>query len=251
MVLAIPLLDTGLAIARRFLRRQPIFGADRGHIHHKLLARGLTPRRVVLLMYGVCGVGAGLSLLFSVFHDHYGGVIIILFCAGAWIGIQHLGYAEFGMAGRLLRPGTFRRLLSAQLELGSFSDDLKAAATPDQHWEVLRAAYSDFGFNEIELKLGGQAYRHTTNGHHIANIWTIRIPLSGDNSVTLSREFDTQAPPVIAPFVDTIGKVMLPKMPGMPAATRQPDPPRPRDLTVKIRAQRAARRSLIPNTNQR
>src|SRR5947208_12565007 len=39
MALSIPLLDTALAIVRRFLRHQPIFGADRGHIHHKLLAR--------------------------------------------------------------------------------------------------------------------------------------------------------------------------------------------------------------------
>ena len=50
LALAIPLLDTTLAIARRFLRHQPIFGADRGHIHHRLLARGFTPRRVALYL---------------------------------------------------------------------------------------------------------------------------------------------------------------------------------------------------------
>ena len=49
IALAIPLLDTALAIARRFLRRQPVFGADRGHIHHRLLARGFTPRRVAYI----------------------------------------------------------------------------------------------------------------------------------------------------------------------------------------------------------
>src|ERR1700674_5413217 len=54
IALSIPLLDTGVAIIRRFLRRQPIFNADHGHIHHKLLARGLTPRRVVILIYIIC-----------------------------------------------------------------------------------------------------------------------------------------------------------------------------------------------------
>jgi UDP-N-acetylmuramyl pentapeptide phosphotransferase/UDP-N-acetylglucosamine-1-phosphate transferase len=34
IALAIPLLDTGLSIVRRFLCHQPIFGADRGHILH-------------------------------------------------------------------------------------------------------------------------------------------------------------------------------------------------------------------------
>jgi len=45
MALGVPLLDTGIAIVRRFLRHQPIFEADAGHIHHRLLARGLTRSR--------------------------------------------------------------------------------------------------------------------------------------------------------------------------------------------------------------
>jgi UDP-N-acetylmuramyl pentapeptide phosphotransferase/UDP-N-acetylglucosamine-1-phosphate transferase len=63
MVLAIPLLDVCLSIVRRFLRGQPVFQGDRGHVHHRLLDRGLTQRRVVLLLYGVCGLFAGLSLM--------------------------------------------------------------------------------------------------------------------------------------------------------------------------------------------
>lgn len=151
------------------------------------------------------------------------------------------------MAGRLLRPGTFRCLLNAQLQLGAFGADLNAAATPDQHWEVLRRAYSEFGFNEIELKLGGQIYRHITDGHHVANTWSIRILLSGDNFVKLSREFATQAPPLVAPFVDMIGKVMLPKIAGM----EQANAPRVRDFAVRIRSQRAAEQALTLKGNQR
>ena len=216
MALSIPLLDTGLSIVRRFLRHQSIFGADRGHIHHKLLARGLTPRRVVLLIYGLCGISAGLSLLASVAHEQFAGAIILLFCLGAWIGVQHLGYTEFDAARRMVLGGTFRRLLNAQLQLVTFRDGLAAAATPDQCWEVLHHAYSDFGFNEIQLKLGDRFYTHTTNGHHIANSWTIRIALSETEYVKLSREFDTAAPPVIAPFADTIGKILQTKVAGMP-----------------------------------
>ena len=73
MALAVPLLDTGISIARRFLRQQPIFSADFGHIHHRLLARGLTPRRVVLLLYGASGVAAVMSLLASVSHNGFKG----------------------------------------------------------------------------------------------------------------------------------------------------------------------------------
>ena len=61
-----------------------------------------------------------------------------------------------------------------------------------------------------------RSYTHTTNGHHIANSWTIHIALSETEYVKLSREFDTEAPPLIAPFADTIGKVLRTKAAGMP-----------------------------------
>src|ERR1700736_4974876 len=99
MALAIPLLDTSLAIVRRFLRQQPIFTGDRGHIHHRLLDRGFTPRKVVLTLYAACGIFATLSLL-TVWAPNV-GIVIVLFCACTWIGIQHLGYLEFGVAGRM------------------------------------------------------------------------------------------------------------------------------------------------------
>ena len=60
MALSIPLLDVALAIVRRFLRRQPIFTADRGHIHHRLLDRGFTPRRVVLVLVWTLRTGGRL-----------------------------------------------------------------------------------------------------------------------------------------------------------------------------------------------
>jgi len=246
MALSIPLLDTGLSIVRRFLRHQPIFAGDRGHIHHKLLARGFTPRRVVLLLYGLCGISAGLSLLASVAHEQFAGVIILLFCLGAWIGIQHLGYAEFDAARRIVVGGTFRRLLGAQLRLATFHDELAAAATPDQCWTVLHHAYSDFGFNEIKLRLADRSYAHTTNGHHIANSWTIRIALSETDYLNLSREFDTEAPPMVAPFADMIGKVLQNKV----AAMRQEHPaPRPARAAGRVRLDSARRpRALAKST---
>ena len=52
-VLALPILDTSLAILRRGLRGLPIFRADQRHLHHHLLQMGLSRRRVVFYFYGV------------------------------------------------------------------------------------------------------------------------------------------------------------------------------------------------------
>ena len=211
MALSIPLLDTGLAIIRRFLRRQPIFAADHGHIHHKLLARGLTPRRVVLLVYVICGLCAVLSLIERFAHQHFGAGMVLLYCGGAAIGVHYLGYAEFEMARRIVMNGNFRRLLNSELRLAEFTSDLAAAATPDRYWEVLQKNYSQFGFSEIRLKLGNHIYTDTTNGHHVANRWTIRIDLPENDYVNLSREYHAEAPPIVARFTDAIGKVLCEK----------------------------------------
>jgi UDP-GlcNAc:undecaprenyl-phosphate/decaprenyl-phosphate GlcNAc-1-phosphate transferase len=234
IALSIPLLDTSLAVVRRFLRHEPIFGPDRGHIHHKLLARGLTPRRVVFLVYIICAFCALLSILQSFAHERFGGAIIVIFCAGAWFGIQHLGYAEFEMARRLVLAGNFRRQLNAELKLATFRDNLAVAETPEQCWNVLQNMYSEFGFNEIRFKLGGRLYTHTTNGHHAAETWTVRIRLSENDYVNLSREFDTESPPIVARFTDAIGKVLPTKTsmllransisPDMAIADRQVEP---------------------------
>jgi UDP-GlcNAc:undecaprenyl-phosphate GlcNAc-1-phosphate transferase len=51
VVLAVPFLDVGFAIARRLVRRRPITAPDKEHIHHRLMEFGHSHRRAVLLMY--------------------------------------------------------------------------------------------------------------------------------------------------------------------------------------------------------
>jgi UDP-GlcNAc:undecaprenyl-phosphate GlcNAc-1-phosphate transferase len=51
IALGIPIFDTMLAVLRRTLARQPIFQADRAHLHHKLVDMGLTHRTAVLVLY--------------------------------------------------------------------------------------------------------------------------------------------------------------------------------------------------------
>jgi UDP-GlcNAc:undecaprenyl-phosphate GlcNAc-1-phosphate transferase len=52
-VLALPILDVALAIARRGLKGLPIFRPDRRHIHHQLLGLGYSTRKTVLALYFV------------------------------------------------------------------------------------------------------------------------------------------------------------------------------------------------------
>ena len=53
VMFSLPVLDTALAFARRWLKGRPLFSADKHHFHHQLMARGLTVRRAVVLSYGL------------------------------------------------------------------------------------------------------------------------------------------------------------------------------------------------------
>lgn len=62
LAVAIPILDTGMAIVRRVLRGQPITHADKEHIHHRLLNLGHSQRQAVLLLYFWTALLCGTSL---------------------------------------------------------------------------------------------------------------------------------------------------------------------------------------------
>jgi len=65
IVLAIPLLDTALAILRRAKKGLPVFHPDKEHLHHRLLEIGHGHRQAVLIMYAWTAVIAGMTLAWT------------------------------------------------------------------------------------------------------------------------------------------------------------------------------------------
>ncbi|HHV41498.1 MAG TPA: undecaprenyl/decaprenyl-phosphate alpha-N-acetylglucosaminyl 1-phosphate transferase [Clostridiaceae bacterium] len=56
LALGLPIMDTTFAILRRFVNGYPIMQADKDHLHHRLLAIGLTQKQTVLIMYSISAV---------------------------------------------------------------------------------------------------------------------------------------------------------------------------------------------------
>jgi UDP-GlcNAc:undecaprenyl-phosphate GlcNAc-1-phosphate transferase len=66
LALGIPMFDAVFAFARRAASGKPVYVADRGHLHHRLLDAGLTVNQVILVIYAatlVLSVGALLLAL--------------------------------------------------------------------------------------------------------------------------------------------------------------------------------------------
>lgn len=79
LALTVPITDTLLAIVRRKSSGVPIFSPDKNHLHHRLLAKGLNQKQVVLVMYA-------LTAFFSC-------TALIVIHLSLWIGIAIVAIA--------------------------------------------------------------------------------------------------------------------------------------------------------------
>ena len=75
--LALPIFDTLFAIFRRIINKRPIMEADKGHLHHRLMAIGMGQRRAVLTLYGISGV-MGVAAIILSRHLYFEGIALII-----------------------------------------------------------------------------------------------------------------------------------------------------------------------------
>lgn len=94
VAMGVPLFDTLLATVRRFLRGRAIFAPDNRHLHHRLVALGYTPRRAVLLVYGMTVLLGIAALVIVHFKDEGGAFVLVALAAGVIVLTRKLGFFE-------------------------------------------------------------------------------------------------------------------------------------------------------------
>jgi UDP-GlcNAc:undecaprenyl-phosphate GlcNAc-1-phosphate transferase len=99
--LAIPVLDTLMAIARRSKVSGSIFKADHEHLHHRLVRLGIRKQNVVLLIYFFCIHLGTMAFILTLIPSEYTLMILVLIAMGIIFWIKTLGFIEEKMALRL------------------------------------------------------------------------------------------------------------------------------------------------------
>ena len=149
----LPILETLLSVIRRLISGRPIFSADREHIHHKLLQRGMSHRQVVIVLYGVSAIFALLSLFLLWPTGSTLGLVLAVLGTGIWIGVQHLGYLEFGELRRVaLRTVEQPQIFVNNLAIRRGAEELKAAGDFQELCRILSAAFENNDFDGFELR---------------------------------------------------------------------------------------------------
>ena len=160
MALALPLVDVGLAIGRRYLRSVPIFSADRGHIHHKVLGLGFSTRGAALLLYAVCGLSASLAVLEDMTPWSLGWLILLVFLTLVLLGINKLGYIEFAAAARTLSRRSVLRAVQDDIYVQELSASLNNAQSLEAWWTVIHQACREMRFSSARLEFEGRVFSH-------------------------------------------------------------------------------------------
>jgi hypothetical protein len=108
----------------------------------------------VILLYGVSAIFALLSLFLLWPTGSSLGLVLAVVGIGIWIGVQHLGYLEFGELARVAhRTFDQPQIFVNNLAIRRASEELKVARDYDQVRRILTAAFGSNDFDSFELKL--------------------------------------------------------------------------------------------------
>ncbi len=150
----LPILETAISILRRLISGRPVFTADREHIHHKLLERGLSHRQVVIVLYAVSALFGLLSLFLLWPTGSTLGLVLAVLGTGVWLGVQHLGYLEFGELRRVAQRTIEQpRIFVNNLAIRRAIAELRVARDYDQICRILVAAFETNDFDRFELQV--------------------------------------------------------------------------------------------------
>jgi UDP-GlcNAc:undecaprenyl-phosphate GlcNAc-1-phosphate transferase len=203
MAIAVPIADVSLSVVRRLLNHRPIFAADRGHIHHRLLDRGYSARRVVLILY--LWSAAGASAAFVVANPawrRWHSWVLLAFCVAAAMGIRELRYSEFTMAVRKFFRTEAMRVVEP---VGTLAAALEQSNSEDEWWVLLVAAARDAGWNDLLWIRGHTVWRKQVFTSDPPPGWSFSLTLSEGDSLQIHGPVNQARGPIeILAFADAV-----------------------------------------------
>ena len=150
----VPILDTTLAIVRRFLRREAILRPDRGHIHHRLREMGHSPRQVAFSVYLLTAGLCVFSLILAGGETTVVGVAFALVGIVVVVFVQRLRIPELLELGKLVNWGRLQRVvIERNMQVREAAARLERARSPREVVRSLQGAFSDGEFTRLELWL--------------------------------------------------------------------------------------------------
>lgn len=153
IALGVPLMDAILAPIRRFFIGKGPFKPDRDHFHHRLLKFGLSPRRAVLLLYGVTLSMGIFALLLVHARDDRAALILLLLGGGAIICVRKVWLSSQVATDHILSD--IGDVLSLHRERRTFRGKQMAvyeSKSLEEMWGKIVDMSRSLGFDYVKMK---------------------------------------------------------------------------------------------------
>ena len=191
LTLGIPIFDTLFSMLRRFLERRSIFAADRSHFHHKLLDLGLKQRHVVLVIYALTLLAAGLGMFMMLTHNI--NSLVIFLC------VLLLVLLVFHIVGSIRLQETIVGLKQKYVVTSQMKEEVRTfenlqllfrrVKTFDDWWSSLCEAAEGMDFAWLSFKSTAadgiectEVWRSPDIQPRAADVLTMTIPVNGHGS---------------------------------------------------------------------
>ena len=102
VVFGLPILDTAVALVRRFINKRPLFVSDRGHIYDQMIDRGIPLKKTVTICYALAALYALIGLAMSQIKTRYALIVYVIVFVVSGIVVWKKGYLKMeGLRGAI------------------------------------------------------------------------------------------------------------------------------------------------------
>lgn len=212
LILAIPIIDTLFAFFRRLIKGIPFYSADKDHIHHRLISKGISPDIAMMYLVGLSAV-FGLLAVFAFYRSDLQGYAYIVGLALSWLILYVLEYDVIRMPFNSLQVHSdYRKQRLLMMALGkdmsnflSKDPDLDSIYRSILYWGNLT------GFSSIEIKFNQRVLWSYGSGNQMDrlfnfndNSWEIRWTFP-DSSIRLDSDVKGEA-------INEVTKVLIKRL---------------------------------------
>ncbi len=191
IALGLPIIDMIYAIIRRWNRGVSIGEADRDHIHHKLLEKGYSHRKAVLLLYGINFLLAGIAGLLLFTRNSFAAYIVVALGVIFIVGTRFLGFFKFS---RVFQNMIKKWKDSQKAKFLAFRTRLLSRAFEEEktlggRWKLAGELFAEVGIQRASIVLASQTGKTLT--------WSAPNPIrETDRTVNLNLPLSGEAGPL-------------------------------------------------------
>jgi len=221
IALALPIMDTLMAIIRRWSRGLPMSVPDKLHLHHRLIGMGFSQREAVGVLYGISGILGCAALVMALAKSVVAfAIACVVIVAIFGVGVYLIGGREFISVPSLVLQALRRRRRrgKAWVRVYHVLARMENVVDLEELWAELEQLLSDLDLDTARVEAVGPGEMRAELSWHrpgaagegdMAEGWTARLPLLNGGQVQGSIELgkDTARSPLpeaIADMVDVV-----------------------------------------------